>query len=278
MKLSIAISPCPNDTYIFDALINKRILIEPYEFVAHFADVEELNKSALNGIYDISKLSFNAYFQSMDYYQLINSGGALGENCGPLLISKRKIYPDELADCKIATPGVNTTAVLLLQVLFPELEKQQYSNEYLFSEIEEVVLSDECDAGLVIHETRFTYQQSGLKLIADLGKIWEKKFSLPVPLGAIAIKRSLPLKIKKDIQNLVGDSIQFASNHPIASIGFIKSLSQISTEEIISKHINLYVNDYTTSFGERGKLAIQKLYSEYCRVNNIVASDEIFIL
>jgi 1,4-dihydroxy-6-naphthoate synthase len=262
MELIAAFSPCPNDTYIFDALINQRIDTNPYRFIPHIADVEELNMTVADYMPDITKLSVFAYLKLTDKYQILTAGSAIGENCGPLLISKHKIFPDEIADCKTAIPGKNTTAFLLLNILFPELKNSNKIREYLFSDIEEVVLSDECDAGLIIHETRFTYKTRGLKLIADLGKKWETKYNLPLPLGLIAVKRNLNKKIKTDIDKLLLDSIKFADANPSASHEYILKHSQVKDTDIIRKHINLYVNHYTKNIGETGRKAITKLASE----------------
>ena len=191
MKLKLAISPCPNDTFMFDALINKKIDTKNFDFEIIIDDIEKLNTYTKQQEVDISKTSFHNFLKISDNYQLLNSGTAMGKNCGPLIVSKRKIYPDELKDCKIAIPGESTTANLLMQIFFNEAQNK---NVYLFSDIEELVLSNECDAGLLIHETRFTYQKRGLKLIADLGNLWENKFNLPIPLGGIIVKEVYPTK------------------------------------------------------------------------------------
>jgi len=266
MKLSLAISSCPNDTFMFDALINKKIDVRGYEFNLKIADVEELNKLSQNAEVDISKMSFHNFFKVVDNYQMLTSGAALGKNCGPLIISKRKIYPDELNDCKIAIPGELTTANLLMQIFFPKATNKSI---YLFSDIEEVVLSDECDAGLVIHETRFTYEKRGLKLISDLGVMWENKFNLLIPLGGIAVKRDLPENVKSDINNILRSSIEYAIANPCSAMDFMKTHAVELQEEIIMKHVGLYVNDYSVDLSEEGKKAIEKLRLEYFLLNNL---------
>lgn len=262
MQLITAISPCPNDTYIFDAIFNKKIDTGKYEFIPYFADVEELNKNALELYADISKLSFYGYFKVEDKYSLLNSGSAMGKNCGPLLISKRKIYPDEISDIKIAIPGKNTTAFLLLNIIFPNKLNNNNFREYLFSDIEDVVLSDECDAGLIIHETRFTYLSKGLNLIVDLGAEWEIKHNLPIPLGGIAIKKDLPDKVKLDVDRIIYESILYANNNPDGTLKYIKNHSQIKDEKVIIDHINLYVNEFSLNMGDNGKKAVSKLAEE----------------
>ena len=275
MKLLLSISSCPNDTFMFDALLHNKIDTKNYNFELNIADVENLNKLAFSNSSDISKISYNAFFHVTENYQLLNAGSALGKNCGPLIISKRKIYPDELKDCKIAIPGINTTALLLLKSFFPQATNIK---EYLFSNIEEVVLSNECDAGLVIHETRFTYKEKGLKLIADLGNLWEDKFNLPIPLGGIAIKRSLPENVKTDINNILKSSIEYAFTNPNSSMNFMKQNAVELDEQIIKKHVALYVNNFSLDLGIEGKKSVEKLMEEFGKVNgNVVLDSNIFI-
>ncbi len=264
MELILSISPCPNDTFIFDAILNNRIEKASYKFIPHISDVEELNIAAKDGFPDITKISFFAYFQVADKYQLLNSGSALGKNCGPLIVSKRKIYPDEIPFCKLAIPGKNTTAFLLLNIMFQDFfqHKSGIFREYHFAEIEEAVLSQECDAGLIIHESRFTYKEKGLSLISDLGVLWENKFGLPLPLGGIAIKRNLDKAVKKDIDKLISRSVDYAFKNPLESVQFIKKHSVIKDDDVIAAHIELYVNNFTQEIGEGGKKAVLKLYEE----------------
>ncbi len=257
---------------MFDGLVNNRIDISNYSFDLTIADIEQLNKMAIDNMPDITKLSYHSFFKVMDKYQLLNSGSALGENCGPLLISKRKIYPDELHDCKIAIPGKNTSANLLMSLLFPKVNN---TKNYIFSDIEDVVLSNECDVGLVIHETRFTYKERGLELIADLGNLWEDRFNLPIPLGGIAVKRSLSEMVKKDIDNMLSQSVEFAMTNPALSMNFMKQYAQDMNEKVMMKHVNLYVNDYSLNIGKTGVEAVNKLMSEYLRLNRIELDDSL---
>lgn len=266
MKLKLAISSCPNDTFMFDALINKKIETSGYEFDLIIADIEQLNKMAFELLPDITKLSYHSYFKVMGDYQLLNSGSALGKNCGPLIISKHKIYPDELSDCNIAIPGENTTARLLLSLLFPNVSK---TKEYLFSDIEDVVSSNECDAGLVIHETRFTYKDRGLSLVADLGSLWEERFNLPIPLGGIAIKRNLPEYVKLEIDRVLRTSIEFALLNPSSALNFMKQFAQDMNEIVMMKHVDLYVNNYSIDLGEDGKESVIKLKEEFLQLNEL---------
>lgn len=257
MKLKLGFSTCPNDTFIFDAMVHGRIDTEGLEFDLVLADVEELNKAAFENEIDITKLSYHAYAYVAKNYVLLNSGSALGNNNGPLLISKRKIYPDEVKHVSIAIPGKYTTANLLLSIAYPDAKNKK---EYLFSDIEEAVLSNEIDAGLIIHENRFTYAERGLKKIVDLGEFWETKTALPIPLGGIVVNRRLPLDVQQKVDRVLRLSLEFASKNPNAALPFIKQFAQEMDEEVMYKHIKLYVNDYSLDLGEKGKLAIKKLY------------------
>jgi len=185
MKLTLGFSPCPNDTFIFDAMVHGRIDTEGLEFDYFLADVEELNRKAFASEVDITKMSYHAYAYVADNYLILDSGSALGHKNGPLLISKRILQPSELAGARIAIPGKYTTANLLLSIAWPEALNK---TEYLFSDIENALLNEEVDAGLIIHETRFTYYKKGLHKIADMGEYWEKLSGMPIPLGAIVIK------------------------------------------------------------------------------------------
>jgi len=259
MKLKLGFSTCPNDTFIFDALVHHKIDTEGLEFDLLLADVEELNKLAFEHEIDITKLSYHAYAYVSDNYTLLDSGSALGNNNGPLLISKHKIYPDEIEDLNIAIPGKYTTANLLLSIAYP---KALYKKVYLFSDIEEVILSNEVDAGLIIHENRFTYEKKGLLKIIDLGEFWQKKTKMPIPLGGIVVNKKLNSDVQLKINRLVRKSIEFAYENPDSSLGFIKQYAQEMDPDVMRKHIALYVNDYSFDLGENGKEAIHTLYKE----------------
>jgi 1,4-dihydroxy-6-naphthoate synthase len=259
MKLKLAFSTCPNDTYIFDALIHHKIDTQELEFDLLLADVEELNKAAFENQVDITKLSYHAFAYVSDNFTLLDSGSALGNNNGPILISKQKIYPDEIEDLNIAIPGKYTTANLLLSIAYPNA---LYKKEYLFSDIEEAILSNEIDAGLIIHENRFTYKRKGLKKIIDLGEYWENKSKLPIPLGGIVVSKKLDRDIHLKINRLVRESIEFANKNPDSPLGFIRQYAKEMDIEVLRKHIALYVNDYTLELGETGKKAIHTLYKE----------------
>ncbi|HBS86357.1 MAG: 1,4-dihydroxy-6-naphthoate synthase [Bacteroidetes bacterium GWF2_38_335] len=259
MKLQLAISPCPNDTYIFEALIHKRIDCGNLDFELQMADVEELNKRAGQGLPDVTKLSFFAYVFVSDRYRILNAGAALGKNNGPLLISRYKIYPDEVDDLKIAIPGFRTTANLLMSMAYPKAINKK---EYLFSDIEEVVLDKEADAGLIIHESRFTFEKKGLRKIRDMGEYWEQEMKMPLPLGCIAVRRTISDDLAGNIDGMVRNSILYAKKNPSVVADFIRKNAQELDDEVIEKHIGLYVNEYSENLGETGKKAIQTLFEK----------------
>jgi len=258
MKLTLAFSPCPNDTFIFDALVNNKIK-HNFDFDIVIADVEELNHLALRGELDITKISYHAYTYVQETYNICEHGSALGRGNGPLLVSKHKIYPDEVPFIKIAIPGKYTTAAFLLKYAFPAIKEPLI---YLFSDIEDVVLSNETDAGVLIHEGRFTYHKKGLKLIKDLGTHWEMHTKQPIPLGCIAMKKELPNDVQKVFSAALKDSILFAINNPESPREYIKQFAQEQDEETINQHLNLFVNKYTLQLGDEGHKAIDFFISE----------------
>lgn len=256
MKITLAFSPCPNDTFIFDALVHKRIDTLGYEFEVVLADVEQLNQMAFKQEMDITKLSFHALAHVTHNYQLLNAGSALGNGCGPLLVTRPENINKSVRDLKIAIPGKYTTANFLLGLAYPEIV---YKEERIFYDIEDAVLSGEYDAGLIIHENRFTYEAKGLKLIKDLGAYWEDFSGAAIPLGAIAIKRNLDEKVKKDIDGLIKKSVEFAFAHPELSMPYTKKHAQNMDENVMKQHIALYVNNYSVDLGEEGKRAVHLL-------------------
>ena len=259
MNLSLGFSTCPNDTFIFDAMIHKKVDTEGLEFDVVLADVEELNRNAFTGNIDITKLSYHAYAYIAHNYKLLTSGSALGYKNGPLLISKRKIYRDEVADLKIAIPGKYTTANLLFSIAFPKVKEKK---EYLFSDIEEAILDGEVDAGVIIHENRFTFEKKGLKKIIDLGEEWEEKTNNPIPLGGIVIQRKLDIEIQQKVNRVLKRSVEFAIANPNSGYGFVKNYAQELNDDVIQKHIGLYVNNFTVDLGETGKNAVKILYDK----------------
>jgi len=280
LKLTLGFSPCPNDTFIFDALVNKKIDTGEFEFDVILEDVETLNKWALQGRLDITKLSFPAFFQSMHKYVLLNSGSALGKGVGPLLISKNNTHysADSIEQSTIAIPGINTTANLLLSFAFPGVMKKK---AMIFSEIENSVLWGETDLGVIIHENRFTYQQKGLYKLVDLGEYWEQKMKVPIPLGGIAMKRKFESPILEKINKLIKQSLEYAfANYP-ALTDYVKQHSQEMNENVMRQHIDLYVNNYSMDLGDEGRQAIEVLYKTFTaqrtESQNILSSSHMFV-
>jgi 1,4-dihydroxy-6-naphthoate synthase len=259
MRLKLGFSTCPNDTYIFEALVNKRIDSAGIDLDIHLADVEELNKLTLASQLDISKISIAVYPKIEKKYIILDSGAALGNNNGPIIISKKPILPDDINNLKIAIPGIHTTANLLLSIAFPAVKNKM---EYLFSDIEDAVLSGEVDAGLIIHESRFTYQGKGLKKVVDLGEYWEQQYQHLIPLGCIVAKRSLPVETIQTMNKLINKSILYAYAHPVEAMPYIKKHAQELSDDVIYKHIDLYVNKYSIHLGRKGRDAIKFLFSK----------------
>jgi 1,4-dihydroxy-6-naphthoate synthase len=258
MRLSLGFSPCPNDTFIFDAMINGKIDTEGLEFEVIMADVEELNRAAFKSEPDITKLSYHAYAHLTKDYILLNSGSALGNNCGPLLIASKKHDIQNLSALSVAIPGRYTTANFLLSFAFPQLKNK---TEILFSEIENMVLSSKIDLGVIIHENRFTYHERGLICLMDLGKNWEEKTGLPIPLGGIVCRRNFEKSLQLKIDRVLKRSIEFAFANPESSKEFVSCHAQEMSEDVMQKHINLYVNHYTLDLGKKGIKAIETMFS-----------------
>jgi len=260
MKLTLGSSPCPNDCFVFDALVNRRIDLEGLEFDIQMADVEALNKAAFSGAAEVTKLSYHAYAYCADRYVLLDAGSALGRNCGPLLISKREIPPEEVAkgDVRIAIPGKYTTANFLLGLAFPNA---RHTSELVFSDIESALLNGKYDAGVIIHENRFTYEAKGLRKIVDLGEFWERETGAPIPLGGIVIKRSLPDEIKSRVNRLLRRSVEYAFAHREASLPFVRQHAQEMSEAVMYQHIDLYVNQYSIDLGGEGRRAVETLFA-----------------
>jgi 1,4-dihydroxy-6-naphthoate synthase len=265
MKLSLGFSPCPNDTFIFDALVNKRIDIKDFEFDVKLEDVQTLNEWALSQRLDISKISYGVLPLVINHYVLLESGGALGKGVGPLLIAKTKMNIDELDNKLVAIPGENTTAHMLFSLAFPDVKNKVFK---VFNEIETAVLNEEVDAGVIIHENRFTYQDKGLHKLADLGDYWETKTQLPIPLGGIIAKRSLDQKIVIEIDKLIQQSVEYAFRHNYEQLSdYVKLHAQEMSERVMRQHIDLYVNNFSVALGEDGRKAVEKLLQVFKQVN-----------
>ena len=255
-KLTIGFSPCPNDTFIFDALIHHKIDTEGLEFEVVMADVEELNQMALGAELSITKLSYHAFFHLLDTYVMMDSGSALGNNCGPLLIKNQGDSNPKINDL-IAIPGKYTTANFLLNFAYPELINR---TEMLFSDIESALKQKQVRAGLIIHENRFTYADRGFEKILDLGEFWEQKTGTPIPLGGIAIRRDVDADIQNKVQRLIRKSLEFAFEQPSESLSFVREHAQEMDPKVMKQHIDLYVNDYSLALGNKGREAIECMH------------------
>jgi len=257
MKLTLGFSTCPNDTFIFDAMVHRRIDTEGLEFTYLLADVEDLNKRALNNELDITKMSYYAYTYVAKNYLILDSGSALGHRNGPLLISKRKLDLSKIADSRIAIPGKYTTANMLFSIAWPEAKDKK---EYLFSDIDKALLNDEVDAGLIIHETRFTYHKKGLHKLADLGEFWEKLTGLPIPLGTIVINRRLPEETALKVNRIIRRSLEYAYHNSMASYDFVVANAKEMDSTVMNNHIKLFVNRFSLNLGKEGRKAISELF------------------
>jgi len=257
MKLTLGFSPCPNDTFIFDAMLRQIIDTEGLEFEVFMEDVEALNRRAFAGELDVTKLSYHAYAHLADQYALLDAGSALGNNCGPLLIARAPMRMEEINAARIAIPGNMTTANFLLSMAYPNAQSKQ---ETLFSDIEDAVLEGRADAGLIIHENRFTYAQRGLVKILDLGEHWETTTGLPIPLGGIVVRRALPLDIQHKVNRVMRRSVEYAFAHPEAVMPFVRAHAQAMEDAVMQAHIDLYVTYYTIDLGASGREAVEQMF------------------
>lgn len=275
MKLSLGFSPCPNDTFIFDAMIHQKIDTEGLEFEVFYEDVETLNQKAFKAELDITKLSYHAYAYLTEKYVLLHAGSALGFGVGPILICENEEYSStdgceniklQSSNLSIGIPGKYTTANFLLSLAFPDAKNKL---EMKFFEIESALLNQQIDLGVIIHENRFTYQEKGLIKIIDLGEYWENLTQGPIPLGGIMIKRDLPDHVKQKVNRIIKRSVQYAFDHPLEGMDFICSLSQEMSKEVIKKHIDLYVNQFSLDLGDVGRKAVETFF-DYAQQSGII--------
>lgn len=274
MNLSLGFSPCPNDTFIFDALVNKKIDTEGLEFNLQMHDVQTLNEMAIDNKIDITKISYGSLPLLLDNYIVLNSGSALGIGVGPLLISSFTLPSPAVKQCTIAIPGKNTTAHVLFSLAYPDA----YNKVFLrYDEIENFVLGNKgsldniqaVKLGVIIHENRFTYQDKGLVKQTDLGHFWEEETGFPVPLGGIVAKRSLPSDIIAKVERLIKKSIEYSYEQAGQLSNFIKDNAQEMSEEVMRQHIALYVNDFTLDLEENGREAIRKFIQVHSAINKL---------
>ncbi len=260
MTLTLGFSPCPNDTFIFDALVNRKIDTEGLAFKPRLEDVETLNRWALEGKLELSKISYGVLPLVMDHYRLLDSGGALGKGVGPLLISRSAIDLSKVPECKIAIPGKNTSAHMLFSLAFPKATNKEFM---VFSAVEQAVLSGEVDCGVIIHENRFTYHQKGLVKLLDLGTFWEEKTACPIPLGGIVVRTDIDQATQSKVSRLIRNSLEYAfSRYPELS-PYVKSHAQEMDESVMRQHIELYVNNYSLTLGDDGRKAIDTFLRVY---------------
>jgi 1,4-dihydroxy-6-naphthoate synthase len=271
MKFTLGFSPCPNDTFIFDALVNKKIDTRGFEFEVLLEDVQTLNEWAKEGRLDISKISYGALPLFLDDYLVLSAGGALGKGVGPLLIAAKELETEVVNEAVIAIPGINTTAHLLFSLAYPKAKNKKFLK---FNGIENFVLDHAGSndgknyLGVIIHENRFTYQQKGLKKIIDLGDFWEKETGYPIPLGGIIIKRKISPDIQQTINDLIRQSIEYAYAHQSELAPYVKQHSQEMEESVMRQHIDLYVNNYSIDLGPDGKNAVTKFLDIYHTLNH----------
>jgi 1,4-dihydroxy-6-naphthoate synthase len=271
MKISLGFSPCPNDTFIFDALVNNKIDTRGFEFEVLLEDVQTLNEWAKEGRLDVSKISYGALPLFLENYIVLSSGGALGKGVGPLLIASKDLDTRLINEATIAIPGINTTAHLLFSLAYPEAKNKQFLK---FNGIENFVLEHADSSvgknylGVIIHENRFTYHQKGLKKIIDLGDFWEKETGYPIPLGGIVMKRKFSSEVQRTINELIRESIQYAYAHDSDLSSYVKQHSQEMEESVMRQHIDLYVNNYSIDIGPDGKDAVKKFLEIYGSLNH----------
>ena len=255
--INLGFSPCPNDTFIFAAMVHGMIDTEGLEFDYRMEDVERLNHLAMDGGMDMVKVSYHAFLHLSPVYRLLDSGSALGFGNGPLLISKKKYSIGDLDDLTVAIPGEYTTAHLLLKLIAPRIRRKKI---LVFNGIENAILKDEVDAGVIIHENRFTYERKGLQKIADLGEAYENLTHYPIPLGGIIAQKKLGKEMLDRLNRILHRSVAYAMENPGAVMDFVRSNAQEMEDEVILKHIHLYVNDYTLDLGTEGRQAIARLF------------------
>jgi 1,4-dihydroxy-6-naphthoate synthase len=268
MTLTLGFSPCPNDTFIFDALVNNKIDTEGLSFQPVLEDVQTLNEWALQGKLDVTKISYGVLPLLLKNYIVLNAGGALGKGVGPLLITKQAGAENkDINDMTIAIPGEHTTAHMLFSLAYPNATKKKFM---LFSAIEDAVLNGDVDAGVIIHENRFTYQQKGLHKLVDLGEYWEKQTGNPIPLGGIVMKKTFDTALQQKVDGLIKRSLEYAfENYPLIT-DYVKQHSQEMSESVMRQHIDLYVNNYSLQLGADGKAAVNTfldIYSQLKQVN-----------
>jgi 1,4-dihydroxy-6-naphthoate synthase len=275
MRLTLGISPCPNDTFIFDALANGGIPTGELTFDLVLEDVQTLNEWARAGRLDVSKVSYGAVPAILPAYAVLSAGGALGRGVGPLLVTRPGAGPFRPERARVAIPGRDTTAHLLFSLAYPTATDKRF---LVFSEIEDAVLRGEADAGVIIHEGRFTYEAKGLEKVQDLGDFWERTTGAPIPLGGIVARRSLAPAIRREVDRLVRASLEHANARRPALSGWVRAHAQEMDEAVMRRHVDLYVNEFSLGLGEAGRRAVRTLLEVHARGAGgaVPRDDEVF--
>lgn len=276
-KFTLGFSPCPNDTFIFDALVNGKIDTHGYSFDVHLEDVQTLNEWAIKCELDISKISYGVLPLIAHQYSVLQSGGALGRGVGPLLITKNSETDlKNVNEWTIAIPGYHTTAHMLFSLVFPDAKNKKF---LVFNEIEDAVLEGRADAGVIIHENRFTYREKGLHKLIDLGEYWEKQTHAPIPLGGIVAHHRIGRETALEIDGLIKKSVEYAFAEYPHLTEYVKEHAQEMSEQVMLKHIDLYVNDFSLFLGEDGKKAVMTLCDVYGKLNSdfVLKNRDVFL-
>ncbi|HDZ20969.1 hypothetical protein LCGC14_0253950 [marine sediment metagenome] len=256
--LSVAYSPCPNDTFMFHDVATGKLRLPGRDIQVHLHDVETLNRMAMEATFDVTKLSLHAWLLVEDAYRMLGVGAAMGKGCGPVIVAGKAIAPADLAGCRIAIPGELTTAHLLLQLFQPTVGEKIFVR---YDRVMDLVASGQADAGVIIHEGRFTYAKAGLKLVADLGQWWQEQTDLPIPLGCFAARRDLGAETISQFEALLRTSIENALADPGPAREYAKTYAQEMDEAVLTQHVEMFVNDYSLALGDEGGAAVEKLRS-----------------
>lgn len=254
--LTLGFSPCPNDTFIFNGLVNGLVPLPGYQIQEVLHDVETLNQMAFNGVLDVTKLSFFAWLMVKDQYRLLNSGGALGFGCGPVVVAGKALTRQDMPACRIVLPGEWTTAHLLFRMWAPQANERFFVS---YDQIFEILESGQADCGVIIHESRFTYEQMGFHQVADLGAWWEDQTGHPIPLGCIAAHKRLHGDLAGQVDKSIKESIRMAHDNPEAALPYIRAYAQEMTAEVLEAHIHTFVNEFSLDLGENGHAAVDAL-------------------
>ena len=256
MKLTAACSPCPNDTFMFHDLASGELTLPDRRIEVQLHDVETLNRMALSGTFDVTKISFHTYLLVREQYKLLSVGAALGFGCGPVLVSRGDINTSDIAAAKIAVPGKLTTAHLLLELWEPRITDKLFVR---YDNVMEMIASGQVDAGVIIHEGRFVYEQAGLQMIADLGAWWQTQTQLPIPLGGIVARKSLGEKTIADFEALLRRAIENSMANPDATREYVLQHAAEMDSDVLDEHIKTFVNDYSLDMGAEGHAAVEEM-------------------